>query len=249
MSYTDNFYKSLNALTGIPVKKLQEYARDNNPFNILEHPMVIEPNEKQMEKINKLNEFIANYSLLRMKEEQKRIHFTSPKEAGKYFVSLMGGMRDKERFMVAFLDNSNGIIETRTMAEGSVGTASVYPREVLKQAIASDCAGVLLSHNHPGGSTKPSREDISLTQKFADIFGPLEIKVLDHIIVGGLDYVSMAEMGYLPAMQMGKAKYEPVVLNHKEAKEMEQSYEFLFSKLTENSMDDEQKQTMGGMSM
>jgi predicted transcriptional regulator YdeE len=92
LNYTSNFYKSLNALTGIPIKKLQEYARDNNPFNILEHPMVIEPNEKQMEKLNKLNEFIANYSLLRMEEEQKRIHFTTPKEAGRYFESLMGGI-------------------------------------------------------------------------------------------------------------------------------------------------------------
>lgn len=84
LNYTTNFYKSLNALTGIPIKKLQEYARDNNPFNILEHPMVIEPNEKQMEKLNKLNEFIANYSLMRMEEDQKRIHFTTPKEAGRY---------------------------------------------------------------------------------------------------------------------------------------------------------------------
>lgn len=229
MKYNENFYKSLNTLTGIPIKKIQEYAKENNPFNILEHPMVIEPNEKQMEKINKLNEFIAHYNILRMEEEQKRLHFSSPKDAGRYFVSLLGGMKDKERFVVAFLDNSNGIIETRTMTEGSVGTAHVYPREVLKLAIATDCAGILLSHNHPGGSTNPSKEDIALTQRFADIFGPLDIKVLDHIIVGGQNYSSMAEKGYLPTMQLGKAKYEPIVIDHHEnAQETEQAYGLSF---------------------
>ena len=68
----------------------------------------------------------------------------------------------------------------RTMTEDSVGTACVYPRDVLKHTIAADCAGILLSHNHPGGSTKPSKEDIALTQKLVDIFGPLEINVLDR---------------------------------------------------------------------
>lgn len=229
MKYSDIFYKSLNTLTGIPIKKIQEYAKENNPFNILEHPMVIEPNEKQIEKINKLNEFIAHYSLLRMEEEQKRFHFSSPKEAGRYFVSLLGGMRDKERFVVAFLDNSNGIIETRTMTEGSVGTAYVYPREVLKLAIATDCAGILLSHNHPSGSTNPSKEDIALTQRFADIFGPLDIKVLDHIIVGGQNYSSMAEKGFLPTMQLGKAKYEPIAIEHLDnVQETEQAYGMSF---------------------
>jgi len=121
-------------------------------------------------------------------------------------------MRDKERFVVAFLDNSNGIIETRTITEGSVGAAYVYPREVLKLALATDCAGILISHNHPGGSTDPSKEDIALTQRFTDIFGPLDIKVLDHIIVGGQNYSSMAEKGCLPMLQLEKAKYEPIAI-------------------------------------
>jgi DNA repair protein RadC len=229
MNYSDNFYKSLNTLTGIPIKKIQEYAKEHNPFNILEHPMVIDPNERQMEKINKLNEFISNYNLLRMAEEQKRIQFNSPKEAGRYFVSLLGGVRDKERFMVAFLDNSNGIIEARTMTEGSVGTTYVFPREVLKQAMATDCASILLCHNHPSGSTKPSKEDIYLTQRFTDIFGPLDIKVIDHIIVGGHNFSSMAEMGYLPTMQQGKAEYEPIEIKHNNVtNETEQSYGMTF---------------------
>ena len=79
----------MNALTGIPIRKIQAYAKENNPFNILEHPMVVEPTDKQLEKIGKLNEFIASYSVLRMEEDQKRIKFASPEDAGQYFLSLL----------------------------------------------------------------------------------------------------------------------------------------------------------------
>lgn len=224
VKYSEDFFKSLNALTGISMRKIQTYAKVNNPFNILEHPMVVDPNEKQLEKICKLNEFISSYSVLRMEEDQNRIKFSSPEDSGKYFQSLLGGMRDKERFMVAFLDNSNSIIETRTVSEGSVNMAVVHPRDILKIAIANDCIGLILSHNHPGGSTNPSKEDQALTQRIVDIFHPLNIKVLDHIIVGGSSYSSMAENGYLPNGSLNKAKYDPIVLND-DVKEQEPDYQ------------------------
>lgn len=226
IKYSENFFRSLNALTGIPMKKIQAYAKENNPFNILEHPMVVEPNEKQLEKINKLNEFISSYNLLKMEEEENRIKFRSPNDAGKYFLSLLGGMKDKERFMVAFLDNSNSIIETRTISEGGINMAVVYPRDILKIAIANDCTSMILAHNHPGGSTNPSREDKSLTQKIVDIFHPIDIKVLDHIIVGGGRYSSMAEDRYLPEVSLNKACYDPIPLHGtEEAKEKNIEYQ------------------------
>lgn len=118
--YSDDFYKSIHMLTGLPIRRIQEYGRENNPFNILEHPMVLEPNEKQLQKINKLNEFISSYNLLRIEEEQNKIKFSGPQESGRYFTSLLGGVKDKERFIIAFLDNNNGIIETRTHSEGGL---------------------------------------------------------------------------------------------------------------------------------
>ncbi|MCX7923852.1 MAG: JAB domain-containing protein [Clostridia bacterium] len=105
--------------------------------------------------------------------------------AGQYFSALLTGMKDKERFIVSFLDNGNNIIETKTMSEGSIGQTAVYPREILKYALACDCNAVILAHNHPGGSKNFSMEDKELTQRIVDIFHPLQIKVLDHIIVGG----------------------------------------------------------------
>ena len=221
ITYEDSFFKSLNKLTGIPINKIKNYAKENNPFNILEHPMVVNPNEKQLERIDKLNEFIASYNVLRMNEEENRIKFKSPADGGRYFLALLGGMKDKERFMVAFLDTSNSIIETRTVSEGSVAMAVVYPREILKIAMANDCKSIMLSHNHPGGSINPSREDIAITKRIVDIFHPLDIKVLDHIIVGGGKYSSMAEEGHLPESSTRKASYEPMRLNDEDKAEEE----------------------------
>lgn len=213
--YEESFFKNLNKLTGVPIGKIRKYAKENNPFNILEHPMVVNPNKEQLEKICKLNEFIASYNVLRMNEEENKIKFKSPIDAGKYFLALLGGMKDKERFMVAFLDTSNSIIETKTVSEGSIASAIVYPREILKMAIANDCKSIMLSHNHPGGSINSSRADRAITQRIVDIFQPLDIKVLDHIIVGGGKYSSMAEEGYLPNDVLDKANYEPTLLTDK----------------------------------
>lgn len=155
-----------------------------------------------------------------MKEEQNRIKFNSPRDSGKYFLSLLGGMRDKERFMVAFLDNSNRIIETRIVSEGTIDAALVQPRNILKTAIANDCTGLVLSHNHPGASLEFSKEDKTITQRIVDIFQPLGIRVLDHIIVGGNQYASLAEKGCLPSMPLDKARYDHILLGDKKKEDV-----------------------------
>jgi len=206
-------------LTGLPYKKVRQYAKENNPFNILEHPHIMEPNKKQLEKIGLLNEFISSYSLLKIYESEEKIKLNSPTVSGQYFLALLSGMKDRERFMVAFLDNGNNIIETKTMSEGSVGQTAVYPREILKYALACDCTSMILAHNHPGGSQNFSPEDKSLTQRFVDIFHPLEIKILDHIVVGGTSFSSMAEKGDIPRHCRNKANYEAIALEELNAEE------------------------------
>ena len=220
LTYTNNFLKGLTKLTGLPIRKIQKYAKENNPFNILEHPYVMDPNEKQLEKLGLLNEFICSYNLLRNHENENKISLDSSGQSGKYFTSLLGGMKDKERFMVAFLDSSINIIETKIMSEGTLGEAAVYPREILKAAIACDCKSMILAHNHPGGSLKPSKEDIGLTQNLVNIFHPLDIKILDHIIISGSNYSSMAEKGLFPDSCNERGNYKAIVLEEKK-KEME----------------------------
>ena len=237
LRYTSNFLKGLTKLTGLPLKKVQQYAKENNPFNILEHPQVMEPNEKQLEKIGLLNEFISSYNLLKMHENENKIKLTSSSHSGQYFSSLLSGMKDKERFMIAFLDSSNSIIETKTISEGTVGQAPVFPREILKAAIASDCKSMVLAHNHPGGGLNPSVEDKALTQRLVDIFHPLDISILDHIIVAGASYTSMAERGYIPNNCKDRANYEPILLDGKSTVE-EKSEEMQFDPQSE--MEDEE---------
>ena len=215
-SYSEEFLKSLNALTGISLRKIENYAKDNNPFNILEHPSVVEPTEKQLEKIGLLNEFIATYHVLKIKEEEEVIKFTSPSESGAYFVSLLRGKKEREYFMVAFLGSGNRIIETRVVSRGTISQALVDPRDILKIALANDATNIILAHNHPGSSLTASRQDKDITQRIVDIFKPLNIKVLDHIIVGGNGFISMAENSCLPDGVLNSADYSMIKLGNDE---------------------------------
>jgi DNA repair protein RadC len=88
-------------------------------------------------------------------------------------------------------------------------------------ALANDCSSIILSHNHPGGSLRASKEDIALTQRIVDIFKPLDINVIDHIIVGGYSFSSMAENDVLPSNKMDVANYEPIKLSVAEEEQVE----------------------------
>jgi DNA repair protein RadC len=213
-SYSEEFLKSLNALTGISLRKIENYAKEHNPFNILEHPGVVEPTEKQLEKIGLLNDFIATYHVLKIKEEDEVIKFSCPSDSGAYFLSLLRGKKDREYFMVAFLGSGNRIIETKVVSKGTVNSALVNPRDILKIALANDAVGIILAHNHPGASLRASNEDHHITQRIVDIFKPLSIKVLDHIIVGGNGYSSMAEDGHLPDSIRNDADYSIIRLGN-----------------------------------
>jgi len=224
--HSENFLKGLTTLTGLPYKKVQQYVKGNNPFNILEHPHIMEPNEKQLEKIGLLNEFISSYNILKIYESNEKIKLNSSSVAGQYFSAILRGMKDKERFMVAFLDNGNNIIETKTMSEGSIGQTAVYPREILKYTLACDCKAIILAHNHPGGSKNFSMEDKALTQRIVDIFHPLEVKVLDHIIVGSGSYSSMAEQGEIPQQIKSTPNYDTFALGAVLVKEKKNKYQY-----------------------
>ena len=126
---------------------------------------------------------------------------------------MLGGIKDREKFMAAFLDNANNIIETRTFSEGSIGEAVVYPRMILKAALDCDCKSIVLAHNHPGGSLNPSIQDREITERLVSIFAPLQISVIDHIIVANIQFHSMAEQGNIPSPSPKNVNYEAIPLN------------------------------------
>ena len=83
------------------------------------------------------------------------------------------------------------------MFAGTIDGASVHPREVVKRALQHNAAVVILAHNHPSGMPEPSRADIALTRRLVDALALVDVRVLDHIVVGGVETVSFAERGLL----------------------------------------------------
>ena len=223
--YTTDLIQSIHKLTRIPVSKLEQYGKVNNLMNVLEHPRVLEPTAAQYQKIEQLNAFLRAYRVVQWEEENTRQRISSPKQAGDYFKTLLSGIRDRELFMVAFLNTSNHIIETRTVSEGSIDQAAVYPRDILKAALNCDCKSLIFAHNHPGGSLNPSQEDVQLTNRMVDIFSPLQIQVLDHIIIAGNHFTSLAEKGTLQQVAENTADYKPISLKTMENNLIFEQYE------------------------
>ena len=89
-----------------------------------------------------------------------------------------------EVFACLFLDSKHRVLAWVEMFRGSINTATIHPREVVKEALRLNAAAIILAHNHPSGDSTPSREDISLTNKLQEILKVVDVKVLDHLIVG-----------------------------------------------------------------
>ena len=104
---------------------------------------------------------------------------------------------EHEVFAALFLDGQHRVIQYTEMFRGTLSQTSVYPREVVKEALRINAGAVIFAHNHPSGVAEPSRADEALTKTLKDALALVEVKVLDHIIVGGTDTVSFAERGLI----------------------------------------------------
>ena len=122
--------------------------------------------------------------------------FDSPGRV-KDFLGLQLGGREQEVFAVLFLDSQHRLLRLEEMFQGTLTQTSVYPREVIKRALALHAGAVVLSHNHPSGVAEPSRADEYLTQTLKTALQMIDVRVLDHIVVGQGQVVSMAERGLL----------------------------------------------------
>jgi DNA repair protein RadC len=112
------------------------------------------------------------------------------------FLRLKLGALDHEVFSILFLDKRHRLIEYVELFRGTIDGASVHPREVVKEALARNAASLILAHVHPSGVATPSQADELITQRLKDALALVDIRVLDHILVGET-VVSMAEMGIL----------------------------------------------------
>ncbi|HBP4632943.1 TPA: DNA repair protein RadC [Pseudomonas aeruginosa] len=122
--------------------------------------------------------------------------FTSPELVKDYLRTKLVGF-EHEVFAVLFLDTKHRLIEYAELFHGTIDQASVYPREVVKAALRVNAAAVVFSHNHPSGNPEPSHADKVLTQRLREALTIVEIRTLDHIVVGSEGMVSFAEQGLL----------------------------------------------------
>lgn len=129
-------------------------------------------------------------------ELAQRAVFDAP-EAVRRYLSLQLGGRDHEVFAVLFLDAQHRLIALEEMFRGTLTQTSVYPREVVKRGLALGAAAVILAHNHPSGVAEPSRADEILTQALQSALSLVDIRVLDHFVVGMGEVISMAERGQI----------------------------------------------------
>jgi len=148
----------------------------------------------------------AKYAQLQAVLEMGRRHLYETLQRG----DALGSPADTRRFLLArlrdfphevfaclFLDNRHRVIEFAEMFRGTIDGTSVHPREVVKQALAINAAAVIFAHNHPSGVAEPSHADLHLTRRLKDALALVEIRVLDHIVVGDGYSVSLAERGQL----------------------------------------------------
>jgi DNA repair protein RadC len=120
----------------------------------------------------------------------------SPQTVRDYLRSKLAE-REHEVFVTLLLDTQNRLIEYIELFRGTLAQTSVYPREVVKIALAKNAAAMILAHNHPSGVPEPSRADELLTQSLKQALNLVEVRVLDHFIVAGDEIVSFAERGLL----------------------------------------------------
>lgn len=148
----------------------------------------------------------AKYAQLQAVLEMGRRHLFQHLEQGDELSSphavrhyLMARLRheDRELFCCLFLDNRHRVIRCEDLFQGTIDGASVYPREVVKRALALNAAAVIFAHNHPSGVAEPSGADQRLTQRLQRALELVDIRVLDHMVVGETDVVSFAERGLL----------------------------------------------------
>jgi DNA repair protein RadC len=150
--------------------------------------MAISPNEQKV--LDRAARILA-------REMKERPHAMNSPQLVRDFLRFRLEHVEHEVFCVLFLDSQNRLIEFAELFRGTLGSASVYPREVVKEALRHNARSLLFAHNHPSGIAEPSDADRRITQRLQEALGLFDIRVLDHLVVGSPEIVSFAERGWI----------------------------------------------------
>jgi DNA repair protein RadC len=167
-------FKTLNGVLDADIKELQGIK------DISEHSAL-------------LLKFLKDISILYMEKGiHKRDLLSSPQGVFDYLKVSLKGLADEE-FKMLFLDTRNHLIAMETFKAGTVNRSVVFPRKVVERALYHHTVGIIIAHNHPAGSLEPSVEDKAITKAIRSALKTVDIKLLDHIIIGGNKYFSFNE--------------------------------------------------------
>ena len=134
----------------------------------------------------------------RLSQQQTDGKFTvrSPKDAATYLMADMTSLK-QENFVVLFMNVKNQVLHRQTIFIGSLNASIVHPREIFREAVKRSAASIICAHNHPSGNPAPSPEDIEVTKRLQDAGHIMGIELLDHVIIGDHQFISLKEKGYM----------------------------------------------------
>ena len=132
---------------------------------------------------------------LASKEDEQRYTIRSPEDAANFLMQDMTSLQ-QEHFVVLFLNVKNQILHKKTIFVGSLNASIVHPREIFREAVKRSAASIICSHNHPSGVPTPSPEDIDVTTRLYEAGKIVGVDLLDHVIIGDHQFISMKEKGY-----------------------------------------------------
>lgn len=150
--------------------------------------MAISPNEQKV---------LDHAAQILAREAKERPYSMTSPQLVRDFLRFRLEHVEHEQFCALFLDSQHRLIEFAELFRGTLDSASVYPREVAKEALHHNAAAVIFAHNHPSGIAEPSMADRKITKRLQEALGLFEIRVLDHIVVGSPGMVSFAEEGLI----------------------------------------------------
>ena len=185
--------EALSLLTGIPIEEAIKAVSTYGVAELIKYPNVLKLTNPQMKKLKLLYQFSKRLSVATFKEKPS---LDSSAVAGEYFKNQLQ-FYNKEVFMLGMLDNQNRLINCEQISEGTINEAAVYPRDVIKTVLNNNANSVIFAHLHPGGSLKPSKQDLEVTDKLAKALQTISVKVIDHIIVADDKFFSFAEKGLI----------------------------------------------------
>lgn len=137
----------------------------------------------------------AAATILEARMRSRRV-FKDPASIRQFLLASLSALPHEE-FMLLHLDNQHRLIGTEVLFRGTIDGCSIYPREVVKSVLRHNAAAVVFSHNHPSGVAEPSTADRTLTERLKSALAVIDVRVLNHFVVGGTTCISFAERGWI----------------------------------------------------